>query len=167
MYSLKDYILLAIWLLLSIIMVKVGESYSDCNLGVLFYLKIAGGIMAVFSTLSAILVYASSKGAHNESVSCSASAFMAATCFGLTIWGSIVIFGALGTWTYDPKESNSEMYCNAIVYVLAFGLLVIQWIIFILLMPIFCSFMCNCLCAAYPYFEYAIYPDSRNITGPE
>ena len=40
MCSLKDYILSAIWFLLSIIMVAVGESYSDCNLGVLFYLKI-------------------------------------------------------------------------------------------------------------------------------
>ena len=153
-YSVKCFILPAIWLLIGISMVAVGENYTDCSLGILFYLKITGGVMIGFAVLSAILIYSSSNYGLNEGCSYCMATFMLGTCLGLTIWGSTVVFRSYGTWTYDPKASNSELHCNFMPYTLAFAFLVIQWIIFILLMPIFCICMCNCLCTTFPYLQY-------------
>ena len=151
MYSIKNFIFPVIWLLFSITMVAVGSIYSDCSLGVLLYLKIAGGIMTGISMLSVILITTSGNCCRNEVCRYLMSVFMGASCLGVMIWGSVVVFGPYNTWTYDPTnstqfnttsqlkfnttDSNSETYCNFTPYMLAFVFLIIQWVISTLLLP--------------------------------
>ena len=50
----------------------------------------------------------------------------------MTIWGSVVVFGAWGSWTDDLDKYNENMedfnYCKYRPMVFAFTLLLLQWV---------------------------------------
>merc|ERR1711963_1071617 len=46
--------------------------------------------------------------------------------FGLAIWGSVVVFGAYSTWTYE--EAVDETFCDYTCFMFAFVLLILRWV---------------------------------------
>merc|ERR1711978_50087 len=44
--------------------------------------------------------------------------------FGLAIWGSVVVFGAYSTWTYE--EAVDETFCDYTCFMFAFVLLILR-----------------------------------------
>jgi len=45
---------------------------------------------------------------------------------GLAIWGSVVVFGAYSTWTYEGAVG--ETYCDYTCFMFAFVLLILRWV---------------------------------------
>ena len=65
--------------------------------------------------------------------------------FGVMIWGSIVVFGAYSSWSYDEndKDKNEDeySYCPYTPFMTAFVLLILEWV----LKP--CLALCECFLA--------------------
>jgi len=62
--------------------------------------------------------------------------------FGVMIWGSIVVFGAYASWSYDEndkdKNDDENSYCPYAPFMTAFILLILEWV----LKP--CLALCEC-----------------------
>ena len=62
--------------------------------------------------------------------------------FGVMIWGSIVVFGAYSSWSYDEndkdKTDDEHSYCPYTPFMTAFVLLILEWV----LKP--CLALCEC-----------------------
>ena len=60
------------------------------------------------------------------------SGVMTLVDFVMLIWGSVVVFGAWSTWTYDYNEYKEDMdeknYCMYQPMMTAFVLLLIKWV---------------------------------------
>ena len=48
--------------------------------------------------------------------------------FVLLIWGSVVVFGAWATWTYDESDAEEPTYCPYRPMMFAFVLLILKWV---------------------------------------
>merc|ERR1712227_761249 len=59
----------------------------------------------------------------------------------VTIWGSVVVFGAWSNWTEDVDDPVN--YCNKVPMLTAFILLILRWV---LLPLIACCCCCTTLC---------------------
>ena len=82
--------------------------------------------------------------------------------FVVTIWGSIVVFGAYSTWSYDEanKGTNDEgehsgngedtsddlVYCPYTCFMFAFVFLILEWVIRPLICCCECLFFCMSCC---------------------
>ena len=47
---------------------------------------------------------------------------------GVLIWGSVVVFGSYGDWTYDESEKKSDVYCAYTAYMCPFVIMIIKWL---------------------------------------
>ena len=64
--------------------------------------------------------------------------------------GSVVVFGAYSTWTYDEADVAKEEYCAYTPYMTAFIILLLKWILVpaMIIITCFCACCCACCCAA-------------------
>ena len=80
---------------------------------------------------------------------------------GMTIWGSVLVFGNYGLVTYD-EASESSTFCHEVPYVFAFVLLVMR----LIGIPIFVCCSCMMLISACASLcGYALARRNRNLGG--
>merc|ERR1712126_708662 len=139
-----------IQILLGITMLAIGSQHThDCPNGAAQYLVAAGGIILVsnFVRLVIVCVHTCAGDRINCVESCGLCLFKLAGCllamlaFIVLIWGSVVVFGAYSTWTYEDSDPLNQNYCQYNAFMAAFVILIVNWI----LMPFI--IMCNCLTA--------------------
>merc|ERR1712032_657736 len=58
----------------------------------------------------------------------------------VTIWGSVVVFGAYSSWSAELELTNDD-YCARPPFLCAFVLLILQWVLVPLLI---CIVLCTC-----------------------
>ena len=46
----------------------------------------------------------------------------------ITLWGTVVVFGAWATWTYDSEEKDELNYCEYSPMTFAFTILLLKWV---------------------------------------
>ena len=59
------------------------------------------------------------------------SGVMTIVDFAMLIWGSVVVFGAYSTWTYNYDKYNPEEnnFCEYTPMMTAFVILILKWVI--------------------------------------
>ena len=120
---------ISIGLAMSIAMTVVGSTYSDCNLYVLLWLKVSGGVgigINILSILMSCCRCSRNNGQQDPFTSC-LNIIIACTALSLVIWGSAVTFGPYSSWTYDHEDIHEPTYCNYAPYMFAFVTLVVFW----------------------------------------
>jgi len=127
------------------------QPYSDtCPNGAAEYLYIAGILLLVLNLMGLIGVIAQKCAMKDGKVTCGEQCGLNFLSFitgmmwlgdlGLAIWGSVVVFGAYSTWTYDLKAAaKDDTYCDYTCFMFAFVLLILRWLI----MPF--AICCGCM----------------------
>ena len=122
------YSIICLFFNLSIVI--VGSIYSDCNLGIILWLKVSGGISIGLNLL--LIIWDCDEIRHRDPAYCLRlfeDAFVIVTTLSILIWGSVVTFVPYSTWTYDSNCKEDPNYCNYTPYTLAFVVLLKDWII--------------------------------------
>merc|ERR1712172_101527 len=127
-----------------------GISYQDdCQNGATDFL-VTGGAITIASN---ILPFAICDDHISKSESCVVKgllyiqAFLPFMSIVVTIWGSIVIFSAYGTWTYAAEDAGLPDYCAKPPFECAFVLLILNSVSVLIMVACLCC-LCCALCAA-------------------
>jgi hypothetical protein len=113
--------------------------YSDtCPNGAAEYLYIAGILLLVINLMGLIAVVAQKcamkdgKVTVGEQCGINLISFITGMMWladlGLAIWGSVVVFGAYSTWSYDLAVGDAADYCDYTCFMFAFVLLILRWV---------------------------------------
>ena len=129
-------------LALSIVMIVVGSTYSDCRLGILLWMRASGGVAIGMGLLSIITNYCQCSSDDDEGYTCRSfiNATIATTGLSMSIWGSVVVFG-----NYD----YAFWYCNPTFYTVVFAILLVYWSI----LGLFCICLLGRGCPSVSYQE--------------
>ena len=119
-------------LVLYLPMVIIGyQNNGLCEMDAPLYLLIGGGIGLVM-TLMKIIAILTPSDCDDKFV----NGLMPVAIvfdFGVMIWGSIVVFGAYSSWSYDEKDINNNdddlSYCPYTPFMLAFVILILEWVL--------------------------------------
>jgi len=109
---------------------------AECPNGAARYLYIAGILTLVINLIGLIGMFAQKMALKDGKISmgeqCGLNLISFTTGmawlgeFGLAIWGSVVVFGAYSTWTYE--EAVDETFCDYTCFMFAFVLLILRWV---------------------------------------
>jgi hypothetical protein len=118
-------------------------AYSDmCPNGAAEYLYIAGILLLVINLFGLIAVVAQKCAMKDGKISCGEQCGLNLLSFitgmmwlgdlGLAIWGSVVVFGAYSTWTYEGDNDavdgeGNAIFCDYTCFMFAFVLLILRW----------------------------------------
>jgi len=150
-------------LLLGIVMVYIGDSYgpiegiSDpCPNGAAYWLYVAGIIILVINFMNGLSVWyqkrAASDGVIDSGEQCVMSLNSCSTgilhlvhlC--VFIWGSVIVFGAWASWTYDYDEfiasGGEKNFCEYTPMMTAFVFLILSWVALPCLIVLYCCTCC-------------------------
>ena len=137
-------------LILYIPMVVIGcQNKVECKNDAALYLIIGGGLGLGLTLLKILAILTPSE--CDDKFANGLSPLASLFGFGVTIWGSIVVFGAYSTWTYTKDNEGSgngntsgddDDYCPYTPFMFAFVLLILEWI----LRPLIFCCECVCLC---------------------
>ena len=111
-------------------MVIIGYKNNGlCDMDAPLYLLIEGGIGLALTLLKIVSILTPSD-CDDKFSNCMmpvASLFG----FGVMIWGSIVVFGAYSSWTDDEKDKDNKdfSYCPYTPFMLAFVILILEWVL--------------------------------------
>jgi len=129
---------------------------DPCPNGAAYYLYVAGisilvtNLVSISSRICKCLAELDGKITSGEKcglglLGC-ASCILAIVDIVMLIWGSVVVFGAWSTWTYDKVEYDDfpekYNYCAYEPMMFAFVILIIKWV----LIPVMITFLCCCTC---------------------
>merc|ERR1712107_17099 len=137
------------------VMLGFGLTYQEeCNNGATDYLLLGGAIIIAANILPFItaIVFELGDCDVHRSESCVLrilliiQSWRPIVSFGVTIWGSIVVFSAYSNWTYDPEESENVFYCAKPPFDCAFVLLIINWVALPIMIACLCCTMCCAAC---------------------
>jgi len=139
------------------IMLGFGISYQDdCENGATDYLITGGAIIIAANILpfitAIVIVLAVCDDHISKSESCVIKILLfVQSClplvsFGVTIWGSIVVFSAYSNWTYDVEKAGLPDYCAKPPFDCAFVLLIINWVALPIMLVCLCCTMCCAAC---------------------
>ena len=130
-------------LYVNVAMVLVGSSYSDCNLYVLLWLEISGGV-GVGTSILLIIMNGCRCPCFDEQQEDSLNFWLRVmigfTHISMMIWGSVVTFGPYWSWIYNSQYIDDPNYCNYTPYMLAYVVLNMFWIALAL--------ACCCICSS-------------------
>ena len=140
-------------LLLYLPMVVVGyQNNGVCEMDAPLYLLIGGGV-GLGMTLFKIVAILTPSDCDDKIVN---GLMPVAGIFsiGVTIWGSIVVFGAYSSWSYDKKDmgkkNDEHEYCPYTPFMMAFVLLILEWVLKPFLLCCECLLACLSCCKASP-----------------
>ena len=147
-------------LLLYIPMVIIGYQNNDeCDMNAPLYLLIGGGIGLGMTLLKivAILTPSDCDDKFANGLTPLASLFS----LGVTIWGSIVVFSAYSSWTHDMElkdnKEDEHLYCPYTPFMMAFVLLILEWVLKPFILCCECLLVCLSCCTAAPVTSTAEY----------
>lgn len=127
------------------IMTAVGYTYKDeCNNGAAEWLAHFGIVLLcseVIVIMTSICCYTDNRGEQSMCFNC-ATLINVVINVMVTIWGSVVVFGAWADWTDNVDEIDENNYCHKVPMLTAFILLILRWV----LVP---TILCCCCCAAF------------------
>merc|ERR1711910_206748 len=107
---------------------------TPCPNGAAYWLYVAGICLLVSNSINTwAKMYKKSSGV------------MTIVDFVMLIWGSVVVFGAWATWTYNWDEAQEDPELNYCMYtpmMTAFVLLLIKWV----MIPVMIALTCCCAC---------------------
>ena len=140
-------------LILYIPMVVIGYQNLDaCEMNAPLYLLIGGGI-GLGMTLLKIIALLTPSDCDDKFINVLgplASLFS----FGVTIWGSFVVFGAYSRWSYNIKDANNNEdefeYCPYTPFMMAFVLLILEWVLKPFMLVCECVMACLSCCKPSP-----------------
>lgn len=157
---------MAIQFVPGIVMTAVGSQYdlSDCPNGAARWLFGAGITYLVSSAASlcySLCCRSDQEGSDSKLLQSSSTAARLRGCtatlfsFALLIWGSVVVFGSYGKWKDLPGVENKDFQCSEEMpdreyccpytpMMMAFVLLLLQWVA----VPILVVLGCFCFCCA-------------------
>jgi len=135
------------------------EESDPCPNGTAYYLYVAGIILLVANLVGIVTKVAQYLAERDGKISCGeacglgllncASGVLVVAEIVMLFWGSVIVFGAWATWTYDyekyaaaPEELN---YCAYQPMMLAFVLLILKWVLIPAMVVLTCC--CGCLFA--------------------
>jgi len=129
-----------IQIILGAIMLWQGNKNRElCPNGAAEYLFIAGILLLVLNLLGIMAQCAQKMAEKDGKITCGekfglgllsfVSAMLWCVDFGLAIWGSIVVFGAYPTWSYEVLAVQTEEFCDYTCFMVAFVLLILRWLI--------------------------------------
>jgi len=150
----KGYGILSI--IFGAVMVWQGTKYmDDCPNGAADFLYVGGIVVLLVNGLAVLADFASYMAMRDGRISgkeqcclcliAMLRGLMAAVNLIITIWGSVVVFGAYRFWSYDEADAGKAHYCPYSPMIIAFVILIINWIMIPLMLA------CACLaglCAA-------------------
>merc|ERR1712172_44918 len=140
------------------VMLFYGISYQDdCKNGATDFL-VTGGAITIASNIlpfitAIVILFAICDDHISKSESCVVKgllyiqAFLPFMSIVVTIWGSIVIFSAYGTWTYAAEDAGLPDYCAKPPFECAFVLLILNSVAVLIMVACLCC-LCCALCAA-------------------
>jgi len=139
------------------IMLGFGISYQDdCNNGATDYLVTGGAIIIAANILPFITAIVILLAVCDEHISKSESfviktllciqSCLPLVSFGVTIWGSIVVFSAHSNWTYADEDFGLPDYCAKPPFDCAFVLLILNWVALPIMLACLCCTMCCAAC---------------------
>ena len=140
-------------MLLYIPMVVVGAQNNGlCEMNAPLYLLIGGGIGLGMTLLKILAILTPSD--CDDKFANGLMPVAGLFSFGVTIWGSIVVFGAYSSWSYKIKDKNNNeddfSYCPYTPFMLAFVLLILEWVLKPFILCCECFLACLTLCTKVP-----------------
>jgi len=147
-------------ILLGALMVWQGTKHGDdCNNGAAHFLYVGGIVILIANSLGLLAEIAHSlamkDGVISKGEKCGLclitimKGMMSFVNLCVTLWGSIVVFGAYAYWTYDKEQAAEAYYCPYSPMIFAFVFLIIQWILLPFMIACAClAGMCACLAGA-------------------
>merc|ERR1712029_472975 len=143
------------------IMIAIGHLWADeCPNDAAYWLFVAGICLVVLNSINGWSKMYKQCAEKDGVITCGekfgmglnsfASGAMTIVDFAMLIWGSVVVFGAYSTWTYDEADVAMEEYCAYTPYMTAFIILLLKWILVpaMIILTCFCACCCACCCAA-------------------
>ena len=136
-------------ILLFLPMVVVGyQNEGKCDMNAPLYLLIGGGL-GLGMTLLKIIAILTPSDCDDKFVN-GLMPFAGLFSIGVTIWGSIVVFGAYSSWTYAAENKDNKddelLYCPYTPFMLAFVLLIVEWVLKPFLLCCECLMACLSCC---------------------
>ena len=136
-------------ILLFLPMVVVGyQNEGKCDMNAPLYLLIGGGL-GLGMTLLKIIAILTPSDCDDKFVN-GLMPLAGLFSIGVTIWGSIVVFGAYSSWTYTAENQDNKddelLYCPYTPFMLAFVLLIVEWVLKPFLLCCECLMACLSCC---------------------